>query len=86
MLGAFTIKADVASRVYAVADRIFGNLKGGIGIATVAACASFAAVSGSSVATAATIGKTSVGEMRRHGYQPAFAAGIVGIAARPSES
>lgn len=80
-LGALVNKAHIAERVYAVASRVFRRLPGGLGIATIAACAGFAAVSGSSVATAATIGKMSVGEMRRHGYKDTFATGIVGIAA-----
>jgi TRAP-type C4-dicarboxylate transport system permease large subunit len=55
-------------------------LSGGLGLATITACASFAAVSGSSVATVATVGRTAIEEMRRSGYDPAFAAGIVGAA------
>lgn len=81
LLGTLVMKAHVAERVYYVANRVFHRLPGGIGVATVAACAGFAAVSGSSVATAATIGKSSVQEMRRSGYKDTFAVGIVGIAA-----
>lgn len=81
LLGTLVMKAGVAERVYALANRVFRKLPGGIGVATVAACAGFAAVSGSSVATAATIGKSSVLEMQRNGYKDTFATGIVGIAA-----
>jgi len=81
LLGTFTMRAGIAERLYAFANRVSRRIPGGIGIATVAACAGFAAVSGSSVATAATIGRTSVGEMERHGYKPSFAAGIVAISA-----
>ncbi|WP_167050580.1 TRAP transporter large permease [Salinibacterium sp. ZJ77] len=81
LLGTLVMKAGIAERVYALANRIFRRFPGGIGVATVAACAGFAAVSGSSVATAATIGKSSVLEMQRNGYKDSFATGIVGIAA-----
>ncbi|MGM7679142.1 TRAP transporter large permease [Microbacterium sp. A94] len=80
-LGTLVMKAGIAERVYALASKAFRKLPGGIGVATVAACAGFAAVSGSSVATAATIGKSSVLEMKRNGYKDTFATGIVGIAA-----
>lgn len=81
LLGTFTMNAGVAERLYHLASKATRRLPGGIGIATVAACAGFAAVSGSSVATAATIGRVSVKEMQRHGYKSSFAAGIVGISA-----
>jgi tripartite ATP-independent transporter DctM subunit len=81
LLGTFTMNAGIAERLYDLASRALRRLPGGIGIATVAAGAGFAAVSGSSVATAATIGKVSVRQMERHGYRPSFAAGIVAISA-----
>lgn len=81
LLGTLVMKAGIAERLYSLASRAFRKLPGGIGVATVAACAGFAAVSGSSVATAATIGKSAVLEMKRSGYKDTFATGIVGIAA-----
>jgi C4-dicarboxylate transporter, DctM subunit len=80
LLGMFALHGKLAERVYAVASRSFGRFRGGLGVATVGACAGFAAVTGSSVATAATIGRLSIGEMRRHGYPAPFAAGIVAAA------
>ena len=54
-----------------------GHLRGGLAMATVGACAAFAAVSGSSLATAATMGTVALPEMRRYKYDPALAAGCI---------
>src|SRR5699024_7054757 len=80
LLGMFALRAGLSSDVFAVADRVLRRLPGGLGIATVAACAGFAAVTGSSVATVATLGGISVTEMRKAGYTAYFAAAIVGSA------
>lgn len=80
LLGMFALHGRLAERLYKVASSALRNLPGGLGVATVGACAGFAAVTGSSVATAATIGKVSIGEMRKFGYPPGFAAGIVATA------
>ncbi|WP_185995917.1 TRAP transporter large permease [Nocardioides campestrisoli] len=80
LLGMFALHGRLASRVYSAATVALRRLPGGLGIATVGACAGFAAVSGSSVATAASIGKISVHEMMRHGYKAPFAGGIVAVA------
>jgi tripartite ATP-independent transporter DctM subunit len=80
LLGMFALHGRLAERVYSAATVALRRLPGGLGIATVGACAGFAAVSGSSVATAASIGKISVHEMMRHGYKAPFAGGIVAVA------
>jgi C4-dicarboxylate transporter, DctM subunit len=80
LIGMFALNSGMAEQVYDVANRMLRGVRGGLGIATVMACAGFAAVTGSSVATAATIGRISITEMRRHGYTAAFAAGIVAAA------
>ncbi|WP_127130970.1 TRAP transporter large permease [Georgenia sp. SYP-B2076] len=80
LLGMLALHGKLATRLYAVASRLLGWLPGGLGIATVGACAGFAAVSGSSIATAATIGKLATAEMRRYGYPPALAGGVVAAA------
>src|SRR5690606_26303767 len=72
--------ARIAEHVFAIANRVFRKLPGGLGCATVMACAGFAAVSGSSVATAATMSRMAVGEMRKYGYPAHFATGIVAVA------
>jgi len=79
LLGMFALHGRLAERVYGFAARVLRRVPGGLGIATVGACAGFAAVSGSSVATAASIGKISVHEMVKGGYKAPFAGGIVAI-------
>ena len=54
-----------------------GHLRGGLGIATIVACGGFAAISGSSVATAATFSTVAYPEMRRYGYPKSFATGVI---------
>ncbi len=80
LMGTLAVKAGIAEQVFAIANRVFRRLPGGLGCATVMACAGFAAVSGSSVATAATMSKMAVGEMRKYGYPAHFATGIVAVA------
>jgi C4-dicarboxylate transporter DctM subunit len=69
--------AGLSSDLYRIASKWFGRLKGGIGMATVAASAGFAAMSASSTATAATIGLVAMPEMKRLRYDSALAAGTV---------
>lgn len=80
LMGMFAVKARIAEQVYAVAAHAFRRFPGGIGVATIAACAGFAAVSGSSIGTAATMSKLSVGEMRKHGYSASLATAAVAVA------
>lgn len=80
LIGMFALNGNIANQVYSVANHAFRRVRGGLGIATVMACAGFAAVTGSSVATAATIGRISIREMVKRGYPPHFAAGIVAAA------
>lgn len=80
LLGIFAVRAKIAEQVFAVARRAFRNIPGGLGVATVAACAGFAAVSGSSIGTAATMSKLSIGEMRKAGYPVSLAAALVAVA------
>ncbi|MDT0202619.1 TRAP transporter large permease [Nocardioides sp. AE5] len=80
LLGMFVLHGRLAERLFIVAAHVFRRIPGGLGVATVAACAGFAAVCGSSVATAATVGKVSILEMRKRGYPSPFAGGIVAAA------
>lgn len=80
LMGIFAVRAKVATSVYAFANFVARRLPGGVGVATVMACAGFAAVSGSSVGTSAVMSKLSIKEMKRYGYPEHFAAGIVAIA------
>jgi C4-dicarboxylate transporter DctM subunit len=77
LLGAMASQAKIPERIYSLINRVAGDFQGGIAVATIGACGGFAAVSGSSVATAATLGRISVRQMMRHGYRPELATGIV---------
>lgn len=81
MLGAMATQARIPERVYTIINRVAGRFRGGLAVATIGASGGFAAVSGSSVATAATLGKISVHQMIRHGYSAQLATGIVAIGA-----
>jgi len=71
------IRSRVVDHLYEAANALFGHLRGGLGVATVAACTVFAAISGSSVATALTIGSTAIPQMQRFGYRAAAAYGVI---------
>jgi len=76
-MGSFAGGAGITAKLYGSFDKWFRKLPGGLGIATIAACACFAALSGSSVAAAAAMGTIAIPEMRRFKYDPALAVGVV---------
>jgi tripartite ATP-independent transporter DctM subunit len=80
LMGELAAAAGMAQQAYAAARAWLGRLPGGLVMATIGASTFFAAVSGSSVAATATIGRLSVGEMRRHGYDGGLASGAVAVA------
>jgi len=77
MMGLIVGKSGFGSDIYQVANEMFRRLKGGLGMATVAANAAFAAVTGSSIAAAAVFTRVSVPEMIRYDYSKRFAVGVV---------
>jgi len=77
LMGLFVSVSDIGRDTYDVANHIFRKLKGGLGTATVAANAVFAAVTGTSIASASVFTKVAVPEMLRLGYKPRFAVGVV---------
>jgi C4-dicarboxylate transporter DctM subunit len=77
LMGAFVSVSGVSRELFRAANTLVGHLRGGLGIATIAACGGFAAISGSSVATAATFATVAYPEMRRYGYPQSFAAGVI---------
>jgi tripartite ATP-independent transporter DctM subunit len=77
LMGAFAGGAGITAKLYGSFDKWFRKLPGGLGIATIGACACFAALSGSSVAAAAAMGTIAIPEMRRFKYDPALAVGVV---------
>lgn len=72
------IRGRVVDALFSTAHTILRALPGGLAVATVAACTVFAAISGSSVATALTIGAVAIPQMIRYGYKPTMAYGVVG--------
>src|SRR5207247_11141938 len=77
VMGAFVSNSGMSRELFRAANAFLGHLRGGLGIATIAACAGFAAISGSSVATAATFSTVAYPEMRRFNYPQSFAAGVI---------
>ena len=77
LMGVFVTKSGIADNMYDVASKWLGQLRGGLALSTVAACGGMAAISGSSMATAATMTKVAMPAMRRYKYNDAFSAGTV---------
>jgi C4-dicarboxylate transporter DctM subunit len=77
LMGLLISTSDVGRDTFAVARWALARVRGGLGVATVAANAVFAAVTGSSIASAAVFTKIATPEMLRHGYTPRFAVGVV---------
>ncbi|MCI5076125.1 TRAP transporter large permease [Oricola sp.] len=77
LMGNIASVAGFSSRLYEAAFAWVGWLRGGLASASIIGCAAFAAVSGSSVATAVTIGKVALPEMKRFGYSDALSTGSI---------
>jgi C4-dicarboxylate transporter, DctM subunit len=77
LMGAFVSNSGMSRELFRAANAFLGHRRGGLGIATIAACGGFAAISGSSVATAATFSAVAYPEMRRYGYPQSFATGVI---------
>ena len=77
LMGLLVSVSDLGKDAYVVANMLMRRIRGGLGIATVAANAVFAAVTGISVASAAVFTKLAVPEMISLGYRPRFAVGVV---------
>ncbi|KAF1068850.1 C4-dicarboxylate ABC transporter permease [Variovorax paradoxus] len=77
LMGALVSVSGVSRELFRAANSMIGHLRGGLGVATVVACGGFAAICGSSVATAATFSSVAYPEMRRFGYPQSFATGVI---------
>ncbi len=77
LMGGFAGNAGITRELYQTFDKWFRRFPGGLGIATIASCAFFAALSGSSVAAAAAMGNIAIPEMKRFQYAPKLAVGAV---------
>ncbi|QBF30499.1 TRAP transporter large permease [Thalassococcus sp. S3] len=90
LMGLFVNKAGISKELYTASNAFLGHLKGGLAMATIVACGGFAAISGSSLATAATMSKVAMPEMRRFRYSDKLATasiaagGTLGILIPPS--
>ena len=77
LMGNFVTRAGMSRELYRAAYAFIGHWRGGLAMSTIAACAGFGAICGSSIATAATMARVSMPEMRRFKYHDSFAAGSI---------
>jgi tripartite ATP-independent transporter DctM subunit len=89
-MGFIAFHSGIGSGLYRFAYKMIGHRKGGLAIATQAACALFGAICGSNTATAATMGTIAIPEMKKYGYDPSLssasvaAGGALGVLIPPS--
>ncbi|MBO9402458.1 TRAP transporter large permease [Shimia sp. R9_3] len=90
LMGQFATLSGMSSALFKAAESWLGHRKGGVAMAAVGACAGFGAICGSSLATAATMSRVALTELRRYGYSGGFstatlaAGGTLGILIPPS--
>ncbi len=77
LMGNVATHTGMSRQLYDAAYAVIGHIRGGLASATVIGCGGFAALSGSSVASALTMGKVSLGEMDRYKYDPRLSTGVV---------
>ena len=77
LMGLVVSHAQMGRDIYQVANFLLGRVRGGLGVATVAANAAFAAITGVSIASASVFARVAVPEMMHFGYKPRFAVGVV---------
>ncbi len=90
LMGQFATLSGMSNSLFKAAESWLGHLRGGVAMAGIGACAGFGAICGSSLATAATMGRVALPEMKRYGYSGGFSAatlaagGTLGILIPPS--
>ena len=90
LMGQFATLSGMSSALFKAAESWLGHRKGGVAMAAVGACAGFGAICGSSLATAATMSRVALPELRQYGYSGGFstatlaAGGTLGILIPPS--
>ena len=77
LMGVFASKARMSSELFSGARKLFGGWRGGMALAAVTSCGVFSAISGSSLATAASMSRVALPEMRGNGYAPSLATGTL---------
>ena len=80
LMGCIAFEIGMSQRLFDASYAIFGRMKGGLAIATIMACAGFAAICGSTNATAAAMGAVALPHMKRYNYADSFATGSVAAA------
>lgn len=80
LMGSYALVAGIGEGLYRASYGLLGSTRGGLGISTILACAGFAAISGSTAATAATMGKIALPEMKKYDYDETLASGTVAAA------
>jgi len=76
-MGQVAFHAGISSRLFHAAYKIVGHWRGGLAMATIGACAGFAAICGSTNATAATMASVALPEMKKYNYKPELATGVI---------
>jgi C4-dicarboxylate transporter, DctM subunit len=77
LMGQFALRGGLSKSLFEAANAFIGHWRGGIAMGSVAACAGFGTICGSSLATAATMGQVALPELRRRGYAPGLATGAL---------
>jgi len=77
LMGVVASRSGMSAELYRAANAVFSGLRGALAMGTIGACAGFGAICGSSLATAATMTRVAVPEMRRYGYDERIATGVV---------
>lgn len=77
LMGNLASAAGLSRDLFDAAHKIIGHFRGGLAAATIVGCAGFAALSGSSIASAITMGRVAWPEMKRHNYGPRLATGAI---------
>ncbi|MGD9188824.1 MAG: TRAP transporter large permease [Desulfobacteraceae bacterium] len=77
LMGAFAFNSGMSEDLFNAVYKWMGHFRGGVAMATIVACACFAAISGSSLATAATLGAIALPEMKKYKYNDGLATGAV---------
>ncbi|PLX44199.1 MAG: C4-dicarboxylate ABC transporter permease [Hyphomicrobiales bacterium] len=77
LMGVLASKARMSQELFSGARALFGGWRGGMALAAVSSCGVFSAISGSSLATAASMSRVALPEMRKHGYAPSLATGTL---------
>ncbi|HJD96343.1 TRAP transporter large permease [Mailhella massiliensis] len=76
-MGNICFHSGISEELFRMLHRLVGHFRGGLALATVGACAGFAALSGTTLATAVTMGAVALPEMKKLGYDPALSTGVV---------